>query len=140
MDMKDQIPEPIERYRITAGPMATEPHDRHGAFKVPLDRLDCKDDYGHAQIIVNHGEMEGADGWEHASVTVEKGGPITPTWDVMQAVKDLFWEPEERVVQYHPPESEYVSCHDQVLHLWRPTGEDVPSPPSHLVGPKLTTS
>lgn len=50
--------------------------------------------------------------------------------------KDIFWGPEETVIQYHPPKSEYVNNHPSVLHLWRPTGVDLPLPPSILTGIK----
>lgn len=71
--------------------------------------------------------------WEHVSVSTHFR---CPTWAEMCYVKDLFWLPSERVVQYHPPKHEYVNCHPYCLHLWRPMVEFLVSPPSHLVGPK----
>jgi hypothetical protein len=50
-------------------------------------------------------------------------------------VKDLFWDDEECVMQLHPPKSDYVNCHPNCLHLWKPVGQDIPRPPSELVGP-----
>jgi hypothetical protein len=47
----------------------------------------------------------------------------------------LFWDEEDRVVQYHPPKSEYVSCHPYTLHLWRRADNEIDHPPSILVGP-----
>lgn len=47
----------------------------------------------------------------------------TPTWEMMCMVKDMFFYPEEMVVQLHPAESEYVHSVnglENVLHLWRP--------------------
>ena len=44
-------------------------------------------------------------GWEHVSVS--PGSPNRkkcPTWEEMCAIKDMFFEPEETVVQYHPPQ------------------------------------
>lgn len=53
-----------------------------------------------------------------------------PTWDEMCAIKELFFEPEEVVVQYHPAESQHVNIHPFCLHLWRPNdGTDLPVPP-----------
>ena len=72
-------------------------------------------------------------GWEHASVSAPGR---TPTWGEMQYVKELFWEPEDVVMQLHPPESEYVDCHPYCLHLWRPLLAEIPVPPSVFVGPK----
>ena len=52
----------------------------------------------------------------------------------MCQVKDLFWEEEEVVVQFHPKKSEYVNMHEGCLHLWRSTEKEFPTPPSILVG------
>jgi hypothetical protein len=49
-------------------------------------------------------------------------------------VKDLFWDEEECVVQFHPPLSQYVKNHRYCLHLWRPTHQAIPAPPARLVG------
>lgn len=70
------------------------------------------------------------DGWEHVSVSLVNR---CPTWDEMCFVKDLFWSPEETVVQYHPRASEYVNNHPYCLHLWRPIGVGLPLPPPGLV-------
>ena len=72
-------------------------------------------------------------GWEHVSVSLEYR---CPTWDEMCFVKDIFWEPEECVIQYHPPASEYVNNHQFALHLWKPVGVSIPTPPSIMVGIK----
>src|SRR3954463_731637 len=58
-----------------------------------------------------------AHGWEHVSVSTRRR---PPNWQEMCFVKDLFWEPEECVVQFHPPRSEYINNHPHCLHLWRP--------------------
>lgn len=67
--------------------------------------------------------------WEHVSVSAA----TVPTWAEMCWVKGLFWGPEEWVVQYHPAVSEYVNDHERVLHLWRPIGVPVPTPPKECV-------
>lgn len=74
------------------------------------------------------------EGFEHVSVSIDKGG-ITPTWAIMARVKDLFWDAEDTVVQFHPPKSMYVNLHPHVLHLWR--NEEIQKlmiPPKRLVG------
>lgn len=76
------------------------------------------------------------EGWQHVSVSF---GPdytgIIPKWDVMAAVKDLFWEPEDAVIQIHPPRSTYVNKHPGCLHLWRCIdGREQPLPAPILVG------
>jgi len=71
--------------------------------------------------------------WEHVSVSL---GHRVPNWTEMCFIKDLFWEDEECVVQYHPPKSQYVQNHPFVLHLWKHTNIPFPAPPSILVGIK----
>ena len=74
---------------------------------------------------------------EHVSIhAIENKKQETPTWDEMCFVKDIFWDEEDLVVQYHPPKSEYVNNHEHVLHLWRPIGLQIPLPPSILTGIK----
>ncbi len=76
-------------------------------------------------------------GWEHVSVTIE-GDARPPKWHIMCAVKELFWDDEAWVVQFHPAKSEYVNHHPGCLHLWRPTDKKMPTPDSIMVGPKNT--
>jgi hypothetical protein len=73
-----------------------------------------------------------SEGWEHVSVSTARR---IPNWLEMCFVKDLFWLPEEWVVQFHPAKSEYVNNHPFVLHLWR-YKFGFPTPPSILVGIK----
>lgn len=80
------------------------------------------------KVIASWGER-----WDHVSVSRPDR---TPTWEEMCWVKDRFFHPHECVVQYHPPESEYVNNHAHCLHLWRPQKSVMPTPPSILVGIK----
>jgi len=75
------------------------------------------------------------EGWEHVSVGYQ-GRSIVPSWDIMCKVKDLFWDPEDCVMQFHPPKSQYVNYNPGILHLWRPVNKNVETPPAILVGPK----
>jgi hypothetical protein len=79
-------------------------------------------------VIASDGE-----GWEHVSVSLPDR---CPTWFEMAQIKDIFWDNEDCVVQYHPPKSEYVNNHPFCLHLWRPTNCNLPMPDSMLVGIK----
>jgi len=77
-------------------------------------------------------------GWQHVSVSIEHETK-TPNWSTMCHVKDLFWEEEQTVVQFHPPRSQYVNHHKGCLHLWRYTGGgpyQQPEPHWMMVGPK----
>ncbi len=117
-----------EKYRITrAGPYSTTEADgNNGLFIIP--KVGSRLFYF---VIASDGL-----GWEHVSIHLENdhGKCATPNWDDMCAMKDLFWEPEDVVIQYHPKKSEYVSNHPNVLHLWRPTGQTIPTPPKIMVG------
>ena len=74
-------------------------------------------------------------GWEHVSICPFKRS-YTPSWDDMCRLKDMFFCEEETVVQYHPAKSEYVNNMPNCLHLWRPINEEIPTPPSIMVGVK----
>lgn len=71
-------------------------------------------------------------GWEHVSVT-KNNGKRCPTWDEMCAIKAMFFEPDEVVMQLRPSEKDYVNIHPYCLHLWRPVGQDIPLPPVEFV-------
>lgn len=73
-------------------------------------------------------------GWEHVSVSpCNTKRKKCPTWEEMCEIKDLFFEPYECVVQYHPPKSEYVNNHPYCLHLWRPISGKILVPPKEFV-------
>lgn len=109
--------------RVVSGPMASTPEDGdNGAFLV---RVGAKSFF----VIASDGM-----GWEHVSVTRYGGNGKPPSWDEMCAIKAVFWDPDDCVVQYHPPESQYVNNHPGCLHLWRPICQTVPMPPSIAVG------
>lgn len=69
-------------------------------------------------------------GWDHISVSHRNR---TPTWDEMCMVKDIFFDEEECVVQYHPPKSHYVNNHPYCLHLWKPQNHEIIMPPKVFV-------
>ena len=69
---------------------------------------------------------EGDDKWEHVSVSHPNK---IPSWETMAKVKELFFEDEEEVIQYHPKKSEYVNLHENCLHMWRPVNRNIITPP-----------
>ncbi len=112
----------IEPYRVTIGTFATCYGDPFGMFKVrlpkgPVVKVIISTDYG----------------WDHLSASLSTR---CPSWEEMCQLKDLFFEPEECVMQLHPPQSEYVNNHPFCLHLWRPHDVPIPTPPSIMVGVK----
>ncbi len=92
-----------------------------GAFLIPFQSYNLR-------VIASDGM-----GWEHVSVSLSNR---TPNWKEMCYIKDLFWDEEDMVIQYHPPKSQYIDNHPHCLHLWRPTKEKIPIPPSIMVGVK----
>lgn len=115
-----------DQYRVKTGELATMDGKTYGAFHVPGSVCGGRS----IRIIASSGELNG---WEHVSVSLDFDGKklnkTTTSWDTMCFVKDLFWEPEECVVQFHPPASKHVNDHPGVLHLWRKVASDFPMPP-----------
>ena len=72
-------------------------------------------------------------GWEHVSVSPYQHR-ITPSWNDMCKIKDMFWDDDEAVIQIHPPKAEYINQMPNCLHLWRCTYKDMVLPPAILVG------
>lgn len=72
-------------------------------------------------------------GWDHVSVSFSNR---CPTWEEMSEVKRMFFLPEEVAVEYHPAGSEYVNMFPYCLHIWRCQNQDIPTPPSWMVGAK----
>lgn len=72
-------------------------------------------------------------GWEHASVSQSNK---TPTWDIMCRIKDVFWGGDEVCIEYHPNKEDYINNHEHCLHIWKPIGVEIPTPPSIMVGIK----
>lgn len=73
--------------------------------------------------------------WEHVSVHIFDGKKMsTPRWDDMCKVKDIFWDEEDVVIQFHPKKSEYINNHRYTLHLWRVIDYNFPTPPKLTVG------
>lgn len=70
------------------------------------------------------------DGWDHVSIAYPNR---CPTWDEMCKVKDLFFDKDETVVQFHPKKGEYVNLHPYCLHLWRQQGSEFELPAQRLV-------
>jgi hypothetical protein len=124
--MRKRVELQLEDGRVTTGVMASdESFGLMGAFMLTSPK-------GSVLKIVSSGtDIE--TGWEHVSVSLDNR---CPNWPEMCWVKDLFWEKYEMVVQYHPPESEYVNHHPYCLHMWRHVNLPFPMPPSLLVGPK----
>ena len=51
---------------------------------------------------------------------------------LMKLERDSFNE-DEVVMQLHPAKKEYVNIKNNCLHLWRPIGVEIPTPPRFMV-------
>jgi hypothetical protein len=116
--------------------LATTPSDgNNGAFN-----LESPEPGWRLAVLCSDGtdpDVPDAAGWEHVSIHAhrDRGRQMrTPTWKEMAYVKAICWDDEDLVIQYHPRKSEYVNNHPHVLHLWRYTLGEIPTPPPLLVG------
>lgn len=105
----------LGKYRVYNPVVEGKSRRRNGAFLIKLKTGLM------AHIIAS---VDGEE-WEHVSASNESR---CLTWDEMCEVKDLFFDAEECVIQFHPPKSEYVNLHDFCLHLWRPVNGVISRP------------
>lgn len=111
----------LEKYhqRNTAASVAFPFTDHSGVFHVYVG--------GRSFIVIASIDHEGDETWEHISVS-RPNNKKTPTWEEMCAIKDMFFEPEEECIQFHPKHSQYVNFSENCLHIWRPVGGILKSP------------
>lgn len=121
----------IEEYRVVLGPMRSSVnYGNNGAFIIPK---------GRTEFTIIASDCKRADGrglpkWEHVSIHCTNGDKNrTPTWSEMCFIKNLFWDEEDVVVQFHPKKTEYVNHHPYVLHLWRYRDGEFPTPPMIMI-------
>lgn len=117
-----------EKDRITNNPLlaSNSSFGNNGAFRIWLSNRST------AFAIASDGA-----GWEHVSVhIISDGKSRTPTWSEMCKIKNIFWDEDDCVVQYHPAKSEYVNNHPHILHLWRNSIAEFPAPEHWMVGIK----
>ena len=119
----------INNYRQKTGKLASKNEDgNNGFFVVPRDSRRS------LIVLVSDGM-----GWDHVSVRAVRRNnsgsmrELLPTWEEMCIVKDLFFEDEETVVQFHPKKSQYVNIKENVLHLWRDQVNGHSLPPKWMV-------
>jgi hypothetical protein len=121
--MRKIVHEKLEKARIRDGIMWTNSSDGLiGAFRIvfPL---------GHTLHVISSGPYTDT-GWEHVSVSAMDR---CPTWPEMCVIKELFWSRDECVVQFHPPDRDYINAHPFCLHLWKPINIALPMPPKDLI-------
>ena len=118
-----------EQFRVTnrvAGPYATVEGNPFGMFLISGRAANGRS----LKVIAADGEETG---WEHVSVSLNDHPNSCPSWAEMCAVKNLFWDASECIVQFHPAESDYVNVHNGCLHMWRCVNVPFPTPPTICV-------
>jgi hypothetical protein len=114
-----------EQFRDQHFGMKSAPGSPYGVFRIPGRAANGRILY----IIANDGTETQ---WDHVSISLPDSPAKCPSWEEMCIVKGLFWDATDCVVQFHPPESEYVNIHKGCLHLFRFQGE-FPTPPKILI-------
>lgn len=86
------------------------------------------------KVIASNGdgwaETLSGEPWDHVSVSAYGR---CPTWDEMVFIRQQFFEPDECVIEFHPPQSVYVNTNPHVLHMWRPHTTPIPMPPLECI-------
>ena len=125
--MRSEFPKLVEKSR---GAHPVLPH------MYPMTKEGSKNGFFHIKakgnrytVLISHGG-----GLDHVSVSLDKNR--IPTWEEMCWIKDLFFDEDETVIQFHPKKEDYVNFSKKTLHLWRYQGE-FPLPDPIMVGPRL---
>lgn len=113
-----KIKEECERYRVMSGVFGTANSYTCGFFLLPSEAgggMGGIAEYRSYEfkILAYDGTT---DGWEHVSVSLPNR---CPNWQEMSYIKDLFWDEEDCVIQFHVPKSQHVNNHPYCLHLWK---------------------
>lgn len=131
--MRKIFPASLNKLRVKTGPMKSpDSFGFTGAFVIPS----CFK--GEVLGVVS---SDGSD-WlelklplpifEHVSVSVRRFERL-PTWEEMDLVKNIFWDKDEVVVQFHVNNRNKVD-NKPVLHLWKMKNSEYVLPPSICLG------
>jgi hypothetical protein len=108
-----------ETFRVRAPGYEHRPGTNNGMFI-------CRHNGITLRVVCSDG-----DGWDHISVSLPDR---CPTWEEMEYVRELFFRPDETVMQLHPSKDQHINNHPYCLHLWRPHSGTIPTPPGWMVG------
>tara|TARA_R100000808_G_scaffold25089_2_gene61684 strand:- start:4392 stop:4853 length:462 start_codon:yes stop_codon:yes gene_type:complete len=124
----------IEEYRVITGPLATlqEEFPNGGMFVLPISASNF------AVCVVSDGKYKKEDtGWEHVAVHIvyefgrkKKRRSRAIKQDELQKVRDVFWEPEDNVIQCFSKESLEGDGWEVNVHLWKSKKKTIKSFPS----------
>lgn len=99
----------VEQYRKKHPVLGSSPVGKgYGYFEIPYESATLH--------VIAVGSKDCLVDWDHVSVSLSDR---CPDWFEMSYVKDLFFDPEETVIQFHPPKSKHINISDTCLHLWR---------------------
>jgi hypothetical protein len=115
----------LEKFRLKSGPFMSPAGANYGAFFIRLTPT--------SQPLKVICSPLGQGDWDHVSASLPDR---CPSWEQMCKIRSLFFGDQRCVVQYHPPEEDYVNNHPFCLHLWAFNKGEIPRPPSILVGIK----
>lgn len=118
--MKNSVPKNIEKFRVQDDPQfySDESFGNNGLFEIPYANEVLR-------VIISDGG-----GWDHVSVSLRHR---CPTWEEMHWIKRIFWDDRETVIEIHAPESEYVNCCENCLHLWKHQQSEIIRPPRWML-------
>jgi hypothetical protein len=117
----------LDAFRLMVGKYKSPRGADYGVFEIPNRAGQM------LRIMASNAQPFSNVHWEHVSVSLANR---CPNWHEMAAIKALFWDGDEVVVQYHPARKDYVNHHPHCLHMWRPINAVLPVPPSWMVGPR----
>lgn len=124
--------EHINKFRNREHPQlkSTDDIGMNGCFAIPLGLA------VYAVCIVAEGNDQIP--WEHVSAHIRmkqngKWRMRCPTWREMCMLKEIFFKPTEACMQLHPASKDAINIAECVLHLWKPTHQEIPHPPKIAV-------
>lgn len=110
----------LDEFRVFIAGLSVAVDSHNGIFRIMLKS---------SRLMFNVIASDG-DGWDHVSVSTNYR---CPRWNEMKEIKDMFFDEEETVVQFHPKKSEYINNDPYCLHMWRLQNYDFPKPPEYMV-------
>lgn len=110
----------LDQYRILHPLYGNLGDDKNGCFVIPGIGSTLR-------VIASDGL-----GWDHLSVSTTRR---CPNWPEMKKIKELFFEDDEPAYQIFPAKKDYINCHPNCLHWWRPQNSKILIPGKELIGP-----
>jgi len=128
--VRAQLSDYLEASRLRDRRLDSRPGDTFGAFRVSMPGSQAV-----MLVIIGDGKEWERTGfalpaWEHVSVSLKNR---TPTWEEMEWVREQVFDDSELVLWLSVPRADHINIHDNVLHMWRPIGVELPVPPKGCV-------